>query len=285
MSKIFEKHAFRTHFIYTLINKKMKFQIKNIVAVVAMAFALISCNNDDIPAVAADEKGALKIEFDNVYGGANLAFATNYTNSNGEVIQVDKAKYIISNIVLTKTDGSTYTVPKSESYFIIDEATAASTVVTLPNIPAGDYAAISFGIGVDQAQWELGVTGQGNFWAKAQQAGMEWGWTAGYRFLVLEGIFTSSTNATPTNFQAHTGRTSQSYNYTTINLSFPTGDKALVRNSITPQIHVMADLSKVLDGTNTINLSEGAGIHGGPKVSLITQNLSEMFEVHHVHND
>lgn len=263
----------------------MKFQIKNIVAVVAMAFALISCNNDDTPAVAADEKGALKIEFDNVYGGANLAFATNYTNSNGEVIQVDKAKYIVSNIVLTKTDGSTYTVPKSESYFIIDEATAASTVVTLPNIPAGDYAAISFGIGVDQAQWELGVTGQGNFWAQAQQAGMEWGWTAGYRFLVLEGTFTSPTNATPTNFQAHTGRTSQSYNYTTINLSFPTGDKALVRNSITPQIHVMADLSKVLDGTNTINLSEGAGIHGGPKVSLITQNLSEMFEVHHVHND
>ena len=52
----------------------MKFQIKNILAVMAMAFALTSCNNDDTPAVAADEKGTLKVEFDNVYGSADLAF-------------------------------------------------------------------------------------------------------------------------------------------------------------------------------------------------------------------
>lgn len=285
MSNFLKSNLFETILLILLITKKMKLHIKNIVATLAMAFAMISCDNDDTPAVAENEKGSLKIEFDNIYGGADLAFATNYTNSNGEVLQIDKAKYIVSNIVLTKTDGSTYTVPKTESYFIVDEATAASTVISLPNIPAGDYASISFGIGVDQAQWELGVSGQGNFWAQAQDAGMEWGWTAGYRFLVLEGTFTTPTDTTPTNFQAHTGRTSQNYNYTTISLNFPTGDKALVRNTITPQIHVMADFSKVLDGVHTINLSEGAGIHGGSKLTLITENLSEMFEIHHVHND
>jgi hypothetical protein len=289
MSKLFEKLAFRTHFIYTLINKKMKFQIKNIVAVLAMAFALTSCNNDDTPAVAADEKGSLKVEFDNVYGGADLAYATSYTNSNGEVIKVSKAKYIVSNIVLTKADGSTYIVPKNQSYFIIDEATVASRLLNLSNIPAGDYKSIKFGIGVDKAQWELGATGQGDFLAKAQAAGMMWSWSAGYKFVAFEGTFTSSTVTTDTSYMVHTGQTGTDYNYTEVTLNFP--NNALVRSTITPQLHVMADLQHIIDGTNKISLTSnnmggmGAMIMGGANLPLITSNLSNMFEVHHVHND
>ena len=268
----------------------MKFQIKNIVAVMAMALALTSCNNDDsAPAVAPDEKGTLKVEFDNVYGGADLAFSTNYTNSNGEVIKVSKAKYIVSNIVLTKTDGSTYVIPKSESYFIIDEATAASTLLNLGNIPAGDYKSIKFGIGVDKAQWELGATGQGDFLSKAQAAGMMWSWSAGYKFVALEGTFTSTNVTTDTSYMVHTGQTGTDYNYTEVTLNFPTN--ALVRSSITPQVHVMADLQHVIDGTNKISLESnnmggmGAMIMGGSNLPLITANVSNMFEVHHVHND
>lgn len=75
------------------------------------------------------------------------------------MVKINNAIYIISNIVLTKTDGSTYTVPKSQSYFFVNEADVASTILNLPNIPAGNYNKVTFGIGVDQAQFDAGASG------------------------------------------------------------------------------------------------------------------------------
>ena len=177
----------------------------------------------------------------------------------------------------------------ARSYFIVDEATAASALLNLPNIPAANYTKVSFGIGVDQAQFNLGATGQGNFLALAQTAGMMWSWSAGYKFLAFEGTFISSTVTTATSFMVHTGQTGTDYNYTTVTLNLPTN--ALVRTTITPQVHIMADISKVLDGSNKISLTAsngmgmGAMIMSGDKLPLITSNLPTMFSVEHVHND
>lgn len=264
----------------------MKFQLKKIAAVVVIAISFFSCSNDD---EVISGNGNLKLEFDNVYNANNLAFNTPYTNSNGEVVKINKLKYIVSNIVLTKADGTTFTLPKSQSYFIVDEATAASALLNLPNIPAANYTKVSFGIGVDQAQFNLGATGQGDFLALAQTAGMMWSWSAGYKFLAFEGTFTSLTVTTATSFMVHTGQTGTDYNYTTVSLNLPTN--ALVRTTITPQVHIMADISKVLDGTNKISLTAsngmgmGAMIMSGDKLPLITSNLPNMFSVEHVHND
>lgn len=264
----------------------MKFQLKNIAAVVVIAISLLSCSNND---EVISGVGNLKLEFDNVYNTNNLAFDTPYTNSNGEVVKINKLKYIVSNIVLTKADGTTYVVPKSQSYFIVDEATAASAVLNLPNIPAANYTKVTFGIGVDQAQFNLGATGQGDFLTQAQTAGMMWSWSAGYKFLAFEGTFTSATVTTATSFMVHTGQTGTDYNYSEVTLNLPTN--ALVRTTITPQVHIMANIAKVLDGATKISLTEsngmgmGAMIMSGAKLPLITANLPSMFSVEHVHND
>ena len=261
----------------------MKAKYIKIMVVLITALLTFSCSNDDNASNEVTGSGNLKIEFDHVYGDADFIPGTIYTNSNGEAVKISKAKYIVSNIVLTKEDGSTVTVPKSQSYFIVDEFTSASTLLNLPNIPAGNYTKIKFGIGVDQEQFNLGAAGQGNFLTTAQDAGMMWSWSAGYKFLALEGMFTSATQTTEAMFQVHTGQTGTNYNYAEITLNFP--DKALVRTTITPQVHIMADLKQVLDGTNKINLSEQAMVMGGAKLALVTANLAAMFEVHHVHND
>ena len=264
----------------------MKFQLNKISAVVVVAISLFSCSNHE---EVISGVGNLKLEFDNVYATNNLAFDTPYTNSNGEIVKINKLKYIVSNIVLTKADGTTYVVPKSQSYFIVDEATAASTLLNLPNIPAANYTKVSFGIGVDQTQFNLGATGQGDFLALAQTAGMMWSWSAGYKFLAFEGTFTSSTVTTAASFMVHTGQTGTDYNYSEVTLNLPIN--ALVRTTITPQVHIMADVSKVLDGANKISLTEsnamgmGAMIMSGAKLPLITANLPSMFSVEHVHND
>ena len=259
----------------------MKFQIKNILAVVAISVVLFSCTNNDDEAITGE--GSLKVEFDNIYKTADFAANTNYTNSNGEIVSVSKVKYIVSNIVLTKEDETTFTYPKSQSYFILDELTPSTLVLNLSGIPAGNYTKIKYGIGVDKAQWEAGATGQGDFLTIAQAAEMMWSWSAGYKFVAFEGTFTSATVTAATQFKVHTGQTGTDYNYAEVALDLPVN--ALVRTTITPQIHIMADLSQIVDGTNTINLSEGATIMGGAKLALVTANIANMFEVEHVHND
>jgi hypothetical protein len=266
----------------------MKNTINKTIAILAMTAVLTACSNNDDETITGN--GKLVAEFDNSFGSNDLILNTQAnTTSQGEVLKVSSVKYIISNIVLTKEDGTTITYPKSSSYFIVDEATADSHEIELENIPAGNYTKIKFGIGVDKAQWELGATGQGDFLAKAQDAGMMWSWSAGYKFLAFEGTFTSSTVTTDTSFMVHTGQTGTDYNYAEVTLTLPTN--AMVRTTITPEIHIIADVAKIIDGTNKIKLSDnnmggmGAMIMGGTQLPLITANLNGMFSVAHVHND
>jgi hypothetical protein len=266
----------------------MKNTINKAIAILAMIAVLSACSNNDDETITGS--GKLVAEFDNAFGSNDLILnAQANTTSQGEVLKVNTIKYIISNIVLTKEDGTTITYPKSDSYFIVDEASADSHEIELENIPAGNYTKIKFGIGVDKAQWELGATGQGNFLTAAQDAGMLWSWSAGYKFLAFEGIFTSATVTTATSFMVHTGQTGTDYNYTEVTLNLPTN--AMVRTTITPEIHIVADVSKIIDGTKKIKLSDnnmggmGAMIMGGTQLPLITANLNGMFSVAHVHND
>lgn len=243
-----------------------------------------SCSNDETSSDLSGN-GNLVLKFDNIYNENDFAFNTPYNNSNGEIIKANKLKYIISNIRLTKEDGSLFTIPKSESMFIVNEANSESTFITLQNVPASNYNGITFGIGVDQAQFNTGADGQGNFLALAQSENMLWTWAAGYRFLVFEGVFTTSTNTTENPFRIHTGQTSESYNYTETQLNLTSN--ALVRETITPQIHIMVDFKHILDGANKNDLANASGgdIMGGSKLTEISNNIPDMFSIHHVHND
>jgi len=261
----------------------MKLKLINTAVAVVLAIALGSCSTDNDVVNSTEGSGSLKIKFDHRYGDVDFIMGAPYITSQGETIKVDNIKYIVSNIVLAKEDGSVYVYPKSKSYFIIKEQTPSLFTIELTDVPAGNYKTVKFGIGVDQEQFNLGAAGQGDFLAQAQSEGMMWSWSAGYKFLAFEGNFTSATVTDPTLFKVHTGQTGTHYNYTEVTLDMP--DKALVRSTITPQIHVMADLSKILDGATKISLSPQPNIMGGAVLASITANVSTMFSVDHVHND
>ncbi|MFY7665701.1 MbnP family protein [Flavobacterium sp.] len=248
---------------------------------------LSSCSSSED---AVSGTGKLNLEFDQVFGGADLILRTQpNTMSNGEVLRVNDLKYIISNIRLTKADGTAFTYPKADSYFLIDESNVQTQLVRLENIPAGDYVSVTFGIGVDQEQFNLGAAGQGNFLAVAEAASMLWSWSAGYKFLVYEGTFTTPTVTDAETFMVHTGRTGIAYNYTETTLTLP--EAATVRTSVTPQVHIFADAKRILEGPNAISLEEnsatglGAMIMGGAILGEVTTNVSQAFQVNHVHND
>lgn len=268
----------------------MKNILKSALAIACLSFIFTSCSKDDDPVTTIVGTGSLNVEYDNVYGAQDLILdaQTNLT-SQGESLKISDVKYIISNIVLTKEDGTTFTYPKNQSYFIVSERDETSHVLTLTNIPAGNYTKITFGVGVDEAQYNAGETVQGDFFAHAQDEDMAWTWSAGYKHLLFEGTFTSASVTSSTPFMVHTGKSGAHYNYKEVTLAFP--ELAFVRTTITPEVHLFADVAKVIDGTNKIKLSDnnmggmGAMIMSGDNLPLITANLSDMFTVNHVHND
>ncbi|MFL1011157.1 MbnP family protein [Flavisericum labens] len=253
------------------------------VGIAMLALSILSCSSDDGETISGF--GNLIVEFDNSYSDSDLLLNTTiYSAVETEKIKISAVKYIVSNIKLEDEEGNIYEVPKNDSYFIIDESSESSQLIDLSDVPAGNYTKITYGIGVDQEKYLQGAEGQGYFLTHAQEAGMMWAWQAGYKFFVYEGVYTSNNTTTETAFAYHMGSHGTSLdNYKEITLNLPS--TARVRSDLSPILHVVADLSNILDGTTQFMLDDAAQIHvDAIKSPQIATNASGMFMVHHVHN-
>ncbi|NJX16716.1 MbnP family protein [Tamlana crocina] len=248
-----------------------------------LALSIVSCSSNDDEAISGE--GNLIVEFDNAYAGSDLLLnASTYNAVDTEKIKISAVKYIVSNIKLEDENGHVYTVPKNESYFIVDESSESSQMIDLSGVPAGNYTKITYGIGVDQEKYLEGAEGQGDFLTQAQEAGMMWSWQAGYKFLVYEGVYTSENTTAETAFAFHMGSHGSSVdNYKEVSLTFPT--IARVRTDLSPIVHVVVDLDHILNGTTQFMLDDASQIHvDAVKSPQIATNASGMFTVHHIHN-
>lgn len=260
-------------------------------SILATAFVLLtfsSCKKDD--PINQNEKSSISFEFDNIAGSGDLVLnTTDYTNAAGETFKVTKFDYYVSNIELIKTDGTVYTVPQNDSYFLIKEDNAASQKFTISNIPVGDYNKVRFVIGVDSVRNTLDVSQRtGVLDPAAGGLGMYWSWNSGYIFVKLEG--TSPVSTRPGNaFQYHIGGfggmtapTINNIRQTT--LDFPTGSTARVRVGTLPEIHVLADVQKIFHGTTNISIAAAPVVMFTAASVNVANNYKNMFFVDHVHN-
>jgi hypothetical protein len=253
---------------------------------------LLSCKKDETPEFVSTDKGGLKIEFDNVVGGKDLELNTgSYLNTSGETYTISKFDYFISNIKLKNENGTEYIVPKDSSYFLLMESDPEQ-VIELRNIPAGNYSAITFTIGVDSLKCTAPVDQRtGTLDPATTAAGMYWAWNSGYIFLKMEGSSEAST-IPDKNFYYHIGgfggySTPTINNIKTVTLQAPFGEPAKVRKdkATPPEIHVMADASKVLDGSTKISIAANSMVMFTNPSVIIANNYAQMFKIDHVHND
>lgn len=85
------------------------------VVMVALCAFITSCSSDEQNDQTTAETGKLSLKFDNSYNNNDLILDTQIiTTANNEKLKVNVVRYIVSNIVLTKQDGTTFTYPKAK---------------------------------------------------------------------------------------------------------------------------------------------------------------------------
>lgn len=159
-----------------------------------------SCNTDDPIATS----GNILFDFTHNWDGdpvtADDFNLFQYTNANGQQMSISKLRYLISNIALHKTDGSTLPI---NGYLLVDLSTN-TTFASISNIPFDTYSSISFTFGFDEAD---NIDG---FYADLNSA--SWNWPemlgGGYHFMQLEGMYVDGLIEAPYTYHMGTARLS-----------------------------------------------------------------------------
>lgn len=266
----------------------------------ALAFSILlfnSCSSDDSGTVIEENgPGEAQLKFENIFSnlGNIVLNQTTQTSANGQKHQFSILKYVISNITLIRADGTEFQYNYNDpdkGAFIIDQedAVGGEINVDLTEIPAGQYTKVRFGLGISQDAYLLGHDGQAIFWTKAGEEGMSWSWAAGYIFTKIEGKY--GTGSPDINFANHGGNmgnvtengTADLYREITLNLP----EAIQVAPSKLPSIHIRADLNHFLSGETDLTLDESNqnSMGSSPYLVNVTDNLTKMFTVDHIHND
>ncbi len=250
--------------------------MKRLIFFFISTIVLLSCNSDDN---SNNEPGSLELRFVNSIGSENLSLGTTYTNSSNEEYTVNELKYIISNITLTRKDGSQFIYPVAESYAVINEGISTSKKISLSDIDAGTYEKITFGFGVDPTKYPI-ESGTLNFVPTAEEAGMLWSWSAGYKFIKLEGTFTPENASESSPYNIHVGSHGSNLdNYKEIEL--PLDDiKINADTSVSKSIYF--DVSQIFNGANTIRIEDKTDIQVDPvNAPKIAQNIQAAFSINY----
>jgi len=251
--------------------------MKKIVVILLVAIGFVACKSDD-EGNADPGVGVVNFEFkNNIDNNAIVLNTGSYTNQSNETYSIAELKYIISNVVLINESGEEFKYPVDQSYFLINEEISESKSIALADIPGAKYTKIRFGFGVDQSKYPI-ESGSANFIPTAEEQGMLWNWSAGYKFLKYEGSFTPQ-GGTATDFLIHVGSHGDNldnYKEITLDLSSPID----VKNGNSSTVTIATDVAKIFDSINTHSLADKSDIQVDPvNAPMIAANVQTMFTI------
>jgi hypothetical protein len=266
----------------------------SLLAILFFVFTFLGCTRVQVDAeFDPNETGSLILEFDNIAGSQDLKLGTEYTNAVNEKFSVNLLQYFISNIKLKTQDGREHIIPQDQSYFLVREHDKNSQFIKLNGLPEGYYTQVSFTIGVDSTRCTMppaqrtGVLDIGN---ENTGKSMYWSWNSGYIFFKIEGYSPVGRDYNGQKvFFYHVGGFGGYSSPTVNNIRTKTmtfgKDRALVRKTKTPEIHIVTDVLKVFDGSTKISIATNPSSHFTAWSSNVANNYVNAFEYHHLHND
>lgn len=263
--------------------------MKKFLTIISLAtLALASCSKDEATVVPVSEQpaGSLSLNFDAVYGNQdfalNKAFDYELTGASGNTkltYEFTKLRYWVSNVIMVAKDGTEYKVP--DSYYLVEENNAQPIQggsfnkvypankreqVVIEDIPAGEYKAVKFSVGVDQRYNDNLTLRAGELSALNAMANDDWMWFTSYIFTSAAGKLTWVKPAPEApaskNFVFETGSNAQ-FKQKTIDLAKPINIGA----DYTSKIDLTVDAKKIVafDSPFTDN------IIGATKPALMTK--------------
>jgi hypothetical protein len=260
---------------------------KILLGFVCIAGLLSGCTKNEEIKIDETKSGLVKIKFDHIVGSKKLVLNDYmYSNASNETFNITSLKYYVSNIKFTKVNGEVITIPKKESFFLVDASDANSQKPIL-TIPQGEYKSLEFNLGVDSltntlpAEDRTGVLDVGKY-------GMYWSWNSGYIHFQLEG--NSAQAANPNNsFKYHIGlfggySTPTVNNNRVIKLDLTKAGKSQVQENLSSDIHLMVNIGKIFDGPNTMSIKTNPIVMTSGPHAKIADNYATMFTHDHTHN-
>lgn len=271
---------------------------------ISSLFFVLSCAKD--PDVIDESKLAdFSIEFDHIVGEDRFYIDPNYVyrNSKSEEFSIRTLMYFISNIKLYRADGSAFTVPADDSYFVVNAADLTSRF-TKVRVPEGDYTRLEFTIGVDRERNMMPMerrTGVLSFNPGEGHAGMFWTWSQGYIFFKLEGnspVVSDDRNGDPTGnkqFKYHIGgfgypfddpEAMDNITVVTVDLTQASGDHLVhVREGLRSNVHLFVDVMQIFNGPYTFSIADKSNVMFNKEDSgNIAGNFASMFIHDHTEN-
>jgi len=175
-----------------------------------LLFAIIiftGCNSDDDNDTTG-QNANVTFSFTHNWDGANFTNAnfgnTNYTNANGDVLNIERLRYLISNIKFKKANGETVVF---DGYHLVD-VSQTGTLSFSPslNAPLDNYSSMTFIFGLVEAN---NISG-----AYPDLNSVSWNWPdmlgGGYHFMQMDGNYQiENSSFAPFNFHHGTARVSE----------------------------------------------------------------------------
>ena len=263
---------------------EMNFSNKLYIGLIGLSSLMMSCKQTDIE--NPDTTNTVKIEFDNRFAAAELSLSnTQAINASGEVYTVSTLNYFVSHVVLKSETGGTVSFPNQ--YFLIKESDVGTQLIELPEVPSADYTELSFNIGVDSLKSVSDVGSRTGVLDVASYGNdnMYWSWNMGYIFFKMEGNSPDVDLKGKDKFEFHIGGFGGKEGPTPNNIKnvVLSLDHVKVSQRTSPEIHVIFDVSKVMDGGNTLKLTESPMIHNPMVGTKVSANYASGFSIDHVH--
>jgi hypothetical protein len=190
---------------------------------------LFGCNSDSDDAVESTNITMVFSHYWNDMTISNSEFNTlNYTNAHGELLSIERLRYLISDIEFTKMDGQTILL---EGYNLVDVTNQTNLSYTpSQEISTGIYSNVSFVFGLINEKNTDGTYNDLN--AASWNVPMMLG--GGYHYMQLDGKFINSNNET------------QGYNYHAIRAA----DNAGANPTFPQDTFFRVNLGAITVGTN-----------------------------------
>jgi hypothetical protein len=195
-----------------IVNRHIKQSLQLLLLLFALntAFKLSGCKEPDpIDPPDMPQKATLHLSFDFLNGSSPIAYQEAFTDVRGMQHKLSTFKLYLSDIVLVKTDGSTYNL---SDVLLIDYKPVNPDLINPQwdkqyefDVPIGDYQEIRFGLGVPPDLNEEDPTTFSNDHPLSVFASTYWNWASMYRFIILETASDTGSGSFDHDILIHTG--------------------------------------------------------------------------------